>query len=98
MIGILIYIGLRFDLKGGGAAVVAIVHDVTVCLGALALTQREFSLPVLAAVLTVVGYSVNDTIVAYDRLRENRGKTSTRSTKASSYGTGPQRRRPSLNC
>jgi preprotein translocase subunit SecF len=74
VIGILVYIGLRFDLKGGVAAVVAIVHDVTVCLGALALTQREFSLPVLAALLTIVGYSVNDTIVAYDRVRENRNR------------------------
>jgi preprotein translocase subunit SecF len=68
------YIAIRFDLKGGVAAVVAVVHDVTICFGALSLTQREFSLPILAAVLTVVGYSVNDTIVAYDRLRENRAK------------------------
>ena len=75
VVGILIYIGLRFDLKGGVAAVVAILHDVIVCLGALSLTHREFSLPVLAALLTIVGYSVNDTIVAYDRLRENRSKT-----------------------
>lgn len=72
VIGILAYIGLRFDLKGRIAAVVAVFHDVIVCLGALSLTHREFSLPVLAALLTIVGYSVNDTIVAYDRLRENR--------------------------
>jgi len=64
----------RFDLKGGVAAAVAIVHDVIVCLGALSLTKQDFSQPVLAALLTVVGYSVNDTIVAYDRLRENRTK------------------------
>ncbi len=74
MVGILLYIALRFDLKGGVAAIVAVVHDVLICLGAISLTHREFSLPVLAALLTIIGYSVNDTIVAYDRLRENRGK------------------------
>jgi preprotein translocase SecF subunit len=74
LIGILLYIALRFDLKGGVAAVVAVFHDVLVCLGAISLTHREFSLPVLAALLTIIGFSVNDTIVAYDRLRENRGK------------------------
>ena len=74
LIGILLYIAVRFDFKGGVAAVIAVFHDVLVCLGALSLTNREFSLPVLAALLTVIGYSVNDTIVAYDRLRENRGK------------------------
>jgi preprotein translocase subunit SecF len=74
LIGILLYIAVRFDLKGGVAAVVAVFHDVLVCLGALSIMNREFSLPVLAALLTIIGYSVNDTIVAYDRLRENRGK------------------------
>jgi preprotein translocase subunit SecF len=76
LVGILLYIAWRFDLKGGVAAVIAVFHDVIVCLGALSLTSREFSLPVLAALLTIIGYSVNDTIVAYDRLRENRGKFS----------------------
>ena len=74
LIWIAIYLAFRFDLRGGVAAVVAVLHDVIVCLGALSLTNREFSLPVLAALLTIIGYSVNDTIVAYDRLRENRGK------------------------
>ena len=74
LIGILLYIAVRFDLRGGVAAVIAVIHDVLVCLGALSITNREFSLPVLAALLTIIGYSVNDTIVAYDRLRENRGK------------------------
>lgn len=74
LIGILIYVAIRFDLKGGVASVVAIIHDVLVCLGAMSLTSREMSLPVLAALLTIIGYSVNDTIVAYDRVRENRGK------------------------
>ena len=73
--GILIYIAWAFkSLKGGVAAIVAVFHDIVVCLGGLSLTGREFSLPVLAALLTIIGYSVNDTIVAYDRLRENRGK------------------------
>jgi preprotein translocase subunit SecF len=77
--GILLYIAWAFkSLKGGVAAVVAVVHDIIICLGALSLTGREFSLPVLAALLTMIGYSVNDTIVAYDRLRENRGKYSQR--------------------
>lgn len=74
MAGILIYIAIRFDFKGGFASVAAIIHDVLVCLGAMSLTNREMSLPVLAALLTIIGYSVNDTIVAYDRVRENRGK------------------------
>ncbi|HSF04265.1 MAG TPA: protein translocase subunit SecF [Methylomirabilota bacterium] len=70
--GILIYVAVRFDLKGGITAIVAQTHDVVVSIGALSLTDREFSLPVLAALLTVIGYSVNDKIVAYDRVRENR--------------------------
>jgi preprotein translocase subunit SecF len=77
MVGMLIYIWWSFkSLRGGAAAITAVVHDVIVCLGAISLTHREFSLPVLAALLTVIGYSVNDTIVAYDRLRENLGKPS----------------------
>jgi preprotein translocase subunit SecF len=75
--GILIYVAWAFkSLKGGVAAIAAVFHDIVVCMGALSLSGREFSLPVLAALLTIIGYSVNDTIVAYDRLRENRGKYS----------------------
>jgi preprotein translocase subunit SecF len=74
LVGILVYLAARFDLKGGVAAVAAVFHDVVVCLGAMSLFGKEFSLPVLAALLTIIGYSVNDTIVAYDRLRENRGR------------------------
>ncbi|MGH7675304.1 MAG: protein translocase subunit SecF [Gemmatimonadales bacterium] len=74
LIGILLYIALRFDLKGGVAAIIAVFHDVIVSLGAISIANREFSLPVLAALLTIIGFSVNDTIVAYDRLRENRGR------------------------
>ncbi len=77
MAGMLVYIAWSFkSVRGGTAAVVAVIHDVIVCLGAISLMHREFSLPVLAALLTVIGYSVNDTIVAYDRLRENRTKPS----------------------
>jgi preprotein translocase SecF subunit len=74
MAGILAYIAIRFDLLGGLASVAAIIHDVLVCLSAMSLTNREMSLAILAALLTIIGYSVNDTIVAYDRVRENRAK------------------------
>lgn len=74
LVGILLYIAIRFDFKGGVAAIVAVFHDVLVSMTAMSLTDREISLPVLAAFLTIIGYSVNDTIVAYDRVRENRGK------------------------
>ena len=74
MAGILIYVAFRFDFKGGVAAVIALIHDVLVVLGGISLGNREMSLPVLAALLTIVGYSINDTIVVFDRIRENRGK------------------------
>ncbi|MBI2462192.1 MAG: protein translocase subunit SecF, partial [Candidatus Rokubacteria bacterium] len=74
IVGILIYTAIRFDFKGGVTAVVALLHDVLVTLGAFSLTGRELNLPVLAALLTIVGYSINDTIVVFDRIRENRGK------------------------
>ncbi len=67
----LIYIAFRFDLSFGAGAVIALVHDVLITLSAFVLTQREINLPVIAALLTIVGYSVNDTIVVYDRIREN---------------------------
>jgi preprotein translocase SecF subunit len=76
--GILAYVAIRFDLLGGFASVAAIIHDVLICLSAMSLTNREMSLPILAALLTIIGYSVNDTIVAYDRVRENRTKGSRR--------------------
>jgi len=74
MAGILIYVAFRFHFRDGVISVVAIAHDVLVTLGALSFTQREMSLPVLAALLTIVGYSINDTIVVFDRIRESRGK------------------------
>jgi preprotein translocase subunit SecF len=71
LIGILIYVGLRFEYRFAVGAVIALVHDVIVTIGIFALFQVEFDLPVLAAVLAVIGYSLNDTIVVYDRIREN---------------------------
>jgi preprotein translocase SecF subunit len=67
---ILIYISWRFELRFAVGAVISLLHDVTICLGMLALTGRETSLSVVAALLTVVGYSLNDTIVVCDRIRE----------------------------
>ena len=69
--GILIYVMLRFTLKFSAGAIAALVHDVLIVLGFFAITQMEFDLPVLAAVLAVIGYSLNDTIVVFDRIREN---------------------------
>lgn len=61
--GILLYIWMRFDFRGGVVTIVSVGHDVLICLGALSLANREFSLPVLAGLLTVIGFSVNDRIV-----------------------------------
>lgn len=72
--GILVYVWMRFDFRGGVVTIISLAHDVIICLGALSLANREFSLPVLAALLTVIGFSVNDRIVMYDRLREIRAK------------------------
>jgi len=70
--GILGVVWFRFHKYTWGlAAIIALVHDVTIAAGAVALTGKEFSLPVVAALLTILGYSINDTIVVYDRIREN---------------------------
>lgn len=71
MIGIVIYVAWRFQFRWGIAAIIALAHDVLITVSAFAITDKEFTLPVLAAVLTVVGYSINDTIVVFDRIREN---------------------------
>ncbi len=71
LIGILIYVGLRFEYRFALGSVIALVHDVIVTVGIFALFQVEFDLPVMAAVLAVIGYSLNDTIVVFDRIREN---------------------------
>jgi preprotein translocase subunit SecF len=71
MIAISIYIWVRFEWQFGIGALFALVHDVTLTLGMFALTQLEFDLNIVAAILTLIGYSLNDTIVVYDRIREN---------------------------
>ena len=65
------YIWLRFEWQFGLGAILALVHDVTITMGVFAVTRLEFNLPIIAAVLTIVGYSVNDTVVVYDRIRED---------------------------
>ena len=69
--GIAVYVMFRFDLKYGLAGVIALIHDVFVAIGAMALTHRQFDLTIVAALLTIAGYSINDTVVIYDRIREN---------------------------
>ncbi len=71
---IVVYVGLRFDFRFAPGVVIALVHDAIVTLGYFAFFGREFNLTSLAAVLTVIGYSVNDTVVVYDRMRENQHK------------------------
>jgi preprotein translocase subunit SecF len=70
-IGIVLYLALRFEWKFGLSAIIANLHDVVIILGFFAMFQWEFSLPVLAAVLAVLGYSVNESVVVFDRVREN---------------------------
>ena len=69
--GMLVYLWFRFELIYGVAAVVAVFHDTLITVGAFSLTNQEISLTVIAAILTLVGYSMNDTIVVFDRIREN---------------------------
>ena len=69
--GMLIYLWFRFELIYGVAAVVAVFHDTLITLGAFSLTNQEMTLTVVAAILTLIGYSMNDTIVVFDRIREN---------------------------
>ena len=71
LVGMLIYIWIRFQLPYAVGAVAALFHDVLITLTALAVTHRELNLPTIAALLTLVGYSVNDTVVVFDRVREN---------------------------
>jgi len=71
LMAILVYVALRFEWRFAVGSVIALVHDVVFTVGLFALLQIEFDLPVLAAVLAVIGYSLNDTIVVYDRVREN---------------------------
>ncbi len=71
LIAILIYVSLRFEYRFSFGAVAALIHDVVITLGAFSLFQFDFDLSVLAAILAVIGYSLNDTIVVFDRVREN---------------------------
>ena len=79
IIGIVIYISWRFELQYAIAAIIALVHDVLVTMGAFSIFDKEFTLVIVAAFLTIIGYSLNDTIVVFDRIRENlrrKGKSS----------------------
>jgi preprotein translocase subunit SecF len=71
---IVLYIALRFDLRYGPASVAALLVNTIITVGAFAITWQEFSLTTVAAVLTVIGYGINDTVVVFDRIRENEGK------------------------
>jgi preprotein translocase subunit SecF len=71
VVGIMLYLAMRFEWKFAVAAIIANMHDVVIILGFFAFFQWEFSLPVLAAVLAVLGYSVNESVVIFDRIREN---------------------------
>jgi len=71
IIAMLLYIWIRFELPFAIGSVIALLHDVIITLGCLAFFQIEFGLPIIAALLTIVGYSMNDTVVIYDRIREN---------------------------
>lgn len=79
IIGILIYVSWRFEVQYAIGAVIALMHDVLITMGVFSITDKEFSLVVVAGFLTLIGYSLNDTIVIFDRIRENmrrQGKTS----------------------
>ena len=71
LLGILIYVAMRFQMRFSFGAIVALIHDVIITIGFFSLTQINFDLSVLAAILAVIGYSLNDTIVVFDRIREN---------------------------
>lgn len=71
LIGILIYVALRFQMRFSIGAIIALIHDVIITIGLFSILQMNFDLSVLAAVLAVIGYSLNDTIVVFDRIREN---------------------------
>ena len=73
-IGMLIYIAWRFEFRYALGAIIALIHDTIIVIGALSLLNKEFTLTIVAALLTVIGYSINDTIVVFDRIRENRKK------------------------
>lgn len=71
ILGIMAYVSVRFEWQFGAAAILALIHDVFAIIGFFALTQKQFDLATVAAVLTIAGYSINDTVVIFDRVREN---------------------------
>lgn len=78
MIAILIYVGFRFEWRFAVGSVIALFHDITIAIGAISLFQIEVNLDILAALLTLLGYSINDTIIVFDRIRESVQKTNQR--------------------
>ena len=74
MLGILAYISWRFEFRFAVGAIIALTHDVLITLGMFSLFAKEIDLPIIAAFLAIIGYSLNDTIIVYDRIRENMGK------------------------
>ena len=77
MLAIMVYIGLRFDFKYSPGAIVALFHDITIILGIFSICGVEFTLQTVAALLAVIGYSVNDTVIVYDRVREHEDRAPT---------------------
>jgi preprotein translocase subunit SecF len=71
VIGIMVYVGLRFDIKYAPGAAISLLHDAIITLGIFVLTGKEFNLQILGAILALIGYSINDTVVIYDRIREH---------------------------
>ena len=82
LLAIFIYIGLRFDIKYSPGAIAALIHDVLIVCGVFVLLAKEFNLQSVAALLAIIGYSVNDTVVVYDRVREHEAKYPGRSLKS----------------
>ncbi len=74
MLGILAYISWRFEFRFAVGAIVALIHDVAITIGVFSLFGKEIDLPIIAAFLAIIGYSLNDTIIVYDRIRENLGR------------------------
>jgi preprotein translocase subunit SecF len=81
IIGIVIYISWRFEFQYAIAAIIALIHDVLITMGAFSVLDKEFTLVIVAAFLTIIGYSLNDTIVVFDRIRENTRRKSKESLK-----------------
>jgi preprotein translocase subunit SecF len=81
IIGIVIYISWRFEFQYAIAAIIALIHDVLITMGAFSVLDKEFTLVIVAAFLTIIGYSLNDTIVVFDRIRENTRRKSKKSLK-----------------